>query len=152
MVYAQEGPKSPSADTGPGPSMPRGWSMAWPPAEGAVGLDLDQTQARRGDYRLELGVHIQLLDDVADVPFHGVRGDAQALRHRPGVVALSQQAEDVELARREVGKQLLAGLPVGHDLSLARDRLRKERHRDQHLADRSPPDRFDDLFRGRHLG
>ena len=78
-VYAHTGLKSPSSNTGRVPSMPRGTSLTWNVAEGVWALDLDQPKASRGDDRLELGVHLQLLDDVADVPFNSVRRDAQAL-------------------------------------------------------------------------
>src|SRR5712691_11818671 len=112
-VYARGVSKSPCGDTARVPCMPRGRRLG-------RRLELDQAQSGGGDHRLQLGVDIQLLYDVPNVPLDGVGGDAEPLGERHRVVSLRQQAEHVELARREVGEQLLAGLPVGHDFPLAR--------------------------------
>src|ERR1700694_4090990 len=79
QVYALLRPKSPCGDTARLPSMRRVSVLPIPglcrlpdPAE----LQLDEAQSGGCDHRLQLGVHLQLLDHVADVPLHGVGGDA----------------------------------------------------------------------------
>src|ERR1700694_3631918 len=115
-------------------------------------LKLDQTLARGRDYGLQLGMDLQLLDDMADVPLDGVRGDAETLGHRGGVQALREQVQDVELSRRELGKELFA-LPLPRDdTTLPRDRAGEQLDRNLHLAPGRPANGFDDLIRSRILG
>jgi hypothetical protein len=97
--YSFTGPMSPSGETGSHPSK---W-MA-----NVAFLELDEPFARGRDDGLQLRMHLELLDHMADVPLDGVRGDAEALRHRDRVETLSEQVQDVELSRRELGEELLA--------------------------------------------
>src|SRR5487761_606455 len=70
------------------------------------GLQLDQSLARRGDDCLQLGVDLQLLDDVADVPLDGVRGESEPAGHGCRVKTFREQVQDVELTGRELGQEL----------------------------------------------
>jgi hypothetical protein len=56
-----------------------------------VGLHLDKAHSRRGDHSLKLGMHVQLFDQMPDMPFGRVPGDAETIRHCDGVQALGQE-------------------------------------------------------------
>jgi hypothetical protein len=90
-------------------------------------------------------VHLQLLDDVPDVPLDRVRGDAQMVSHGCRVETLRHQSQDLELARSELCDELLMVRRFGAQPALACDRFREQGNGYQHLAERSPAYRLDDL-------
>src|ERR1700680_4281500 len=112
-------------------------------------LELGDAFAGRPYDRLQLRVDLELLDHMAHVPLDGVRGDAEALRHRDRVKTLREQMQDVELAGRELGEELLALALLGDDSALSGDRTCKQLDRNQDLALGRAPDGFDDLVGGR---
>ncbi len=67
-------------------------------------------------------------------------------------MAIRQQPQHVELARRELGQELLSGLLFVPHLALAGDGLGEEADGDEDLADRCLPDSFDDLVSRGRLG
>jgi hypothetical protein len=69
QVYAPKVVKSPCGDIARIPLYAEG-AAALSLVVGA--LELDEAHAGGCDHRLELGVNLQLLDQVADVPFHCV--------------------------------------------------------------------------------
>jgi len=70
QVYAPKVAKSPSGDIARVPLYAEGAGALKVVVEGT--LEFDQAHAGGCNDRLELGVNPQLLDEVADVPFHRV--------------------------------------------------------------------------------
>ena len=70
QVYAPKVAKSPSGDIARIPLYAEGADALKVVVEGT--LEFDQAHAGGCNDRLELGVNPQLLDEVADVPFHRV--------------------------------------------------------------------------------
>ena len=88
----------------------------------------DQAVAHRHQHRLVLGGGIELALDVAQVEVHRVLADGEDLARGPGRFAVACQAQDVQLARRQVGslvvcrlreKQTLRRILVSRGVSLS---------------------------------
>lgn len=73
LSYAGARALSPPVDRGCHPYKRMGSGGA------GTSLQLDQALVSGRDYRLQLGVDLQLLDHVTDVPLHGVGGDGKTL-------------------------------------------------------------------------
>ena len=92
-------------------------------------LQLDQTPSRSFDNRLQLGVDLELFDDVLHMPLHCVWRYPQSLRHRSCVERFGHELKHVELPRSELGQLSAVFGCLGGCAVLTRQRLDEEHDR-----------------------
>src|SRR5581483_698200 len=126
-------------------------SMAGDPYK-RMALELDKALARSRDNRLQLGVDLELLDHVANVPLNRVRSDAKALGHHARVQAFREQVQNVQLSRCELRKEPFSLLLPGENAVLPADGSGEQLDRNQDFAPGRPANSLDDLGGGRIFG